>query len=106
VSVATIKKNDTVAVRTGVEAGKTGKVLQVDRSKGRALVEGLRLVKKAQRKTEDRPQGGFAEKEAPIAVSNLALYCPECKQGVRIRRAREAGKTTRRCKRCGHAFEG
>jgi large subunit ribosomal protein L24 len=66
-----IKKGDTVQVIAGEDRGKTGKVLQVLPETGRALVEGLNFVKKHMRKTQDNPQGGVFEKEAPIHLSNL-----------------------------------
>lgn len=68
---ARIKKGDLVKAVAGDEAGKTGKVLQVLPGSGRALVEGLNFVKKHMRKTQDNPQGGVFEKEAPIHLSNL-----------------------------------
>jgi len=67
-----IKKGDFVVAITGEDAGaKPGKVLAVLRGKGKALVEGYNLVKKHMRKTQDNPQGGIVEKEAPIHMSNL-----------------------------------
>ncbi len=66
---ARIKKGDMVQAITGEDKGKTGKVLQV--LDDRALVEGLNFVKKHMRKTQDNPQGGVFEKEAPIHLSNL-----------------------------------
>ena len=66
---AHIKKGDMVLAITGDEKGKTGKVLQVLGE--RALVEGLNFVKKHMRKSQDNPQGGVIEKEAPINISNL-----------------------------------
>lgn len=106
-SVATIKKNDTVLATRGVSAGKTGKVLWVDRTKGRALVEGLHLVKKAVKKSQDNPQGGYASKEAPIALASLRPYCPECKRGVRVRRRLDGDRRVRVCagSGCNHVFD-
>ncbi|MDD2235921.1 MAG: 50S ribosomal protein L24 [Kiritimatiellae bacterium] len=66
-----IKKGDMVVAITGDDAGKTGKVLQIMSQKGRAVVEGLNLVTKHLRKSQDNPNGGIVEKEAPIALSNL-----------------------------------
>jgi len=66
-----IIKGDTVKVIAGDDNGKSGKVLQVLPETGRALVEGLNFVKKHVRKTQDNPQGGVFEKEAPIHLSNL-----------------------------------
>lgn len=66
-----IKKGDTVQAIAGESKGQSGKVLQVLPETGRALVEGLNFVKKHMRKTQDNPQGGVIEKEAPIHLSNL-----------------------------------
>ena len=104
-STERIRKNDVVIVTSGASVGKTGKVLEIHSSKGRAIVEGLNLRKKCMRKTKDNPQGGIIEKESSITLSNLMPYCPECKKGVRIRRVKEAEKTVRKCKFCGHSFE-
>jgi large subunit ribosomal protein L24 len=68
-----IKKGDTVEVIAGDDKGKTGRVLLIDRKAGRALVEGVALVKKHMRKSEDHPQGGIVEKESGIALSNLKV---------------------------------
>ncbi len=68
-----IKKGDSVTVIAGDDKGKSGKVLQVMAQKGRALVEGVNLVKKHMQKTQDNPQGGIVEIEAPLAISNLQV---------------------------------
>jgi len=103
--VARIKKNDTVVAIAGADAGRSGKVLEVLPGKGRALVEGLNLVKKCLRRSQDNPQGGIVEKEAPIEMSNLMLYCAECKKGVRSGRAKDGDRVIRKCKACGNAFD-
>jgi large subunit ribosomal protein L24 len=69
--IARIKKGDTVLVIAGDDKGRRGKVLQVVSGGNRAVVEGLNFVKKHMRKTQDNPQGGIFEKEAPIHISNL-----------------------------------
>jgi large subunit ribosomal protein L24 len=68
---ARIKKGDLVKAISGDDRGKTGKVLQVLPGADRALVEGLNIVKKHMRKTQDNPQGGVFDKEASIHISNL-----------------------------------
>ena len=68
-----IKKGDTVLVITGDEKGKTGKVLQIIPQSGRAIVEGVNLVKKHMRQTQENPQGGVVDVEAAIAISNLKV---------------------------------
>ncbi len=66
-----IKSGDIVQVIRGDSRGQKGKVLQVQTGKARAVVEGVNLVKRHQRKTQDRPEGGIVEKEAPLPVSVL-----------------------------------
>lgn len=70
-----IKRGDVVMAISGEDADgkKTGKVLQVFPKAGRAIVEGFHYVKKHLRKSQDNPQGGIVEKEAPMHVSNLKL---------------------------------
>ena len=68
-----IKKGDTVLVISGEDAGKSGKVLQVLPKAGRAVVEGLNLVKRHTRKNPKNQQGGIIEKEAPMPVSKLKV---------------------------------
>jgi large subunit ribosomal protein L24 len=105
VSVPRIKKNDVVIAISGSDAGKTGKVLQILASGDRAVVEGLNLMSKAIRKSQDRPQGGIIEKEGPMAMAKLMLYCPDCKKGVRISREKDGEKSVRRCQKCDHSFD-
>ncbi len=70
---AHVKKNDLVVVISGNDRGKRGKIISVDLKKERVSVEGIRLIKKAMRKSEDRPQGGFLTKEGSIHISNVML---------------------------------
>jgi large subunit ribosomal protein L24 len=72
-SKAKIKRGDTVKVIAGDDKGKSGKVLQVLPETGRILVEGVNFVKKHMQKSEDNPQGGVVEREAPIAISNVKV---------------------------------
>ena len=104
-SARKIKKNDIVTVISGAHHGKMGKVLQVFPASNRAVVEGVNLVRKHLRKTQERPQGGVADQEAPMALAKLMLHCPTCKKGVRISRAVEAEKRIRKCRKCGHSFD-
>ena len=69
-----IKKDDTVKVITGRDKGKTGRVLNVDRHAGKVLVEGVGMVKRHTRPNPSRQiKGGIAERESPIAVSNVMM---------------------------------
>lgn len=66
-----IKKGDLVAVISGSHSGKQGRILQVLPNKDRAIVEGVAMIKKHQRKDRDNPEGSIIEREASIHVSNL-----------------------------------
>jgi large subunit ribosomal protein L24 len=73
-----IKRDDIVIAISGEEAGgKQGKVLRVLAGEGRAIVEGFNLVKRHMRKTQDNPEGGILEKEAPMALSKLRKFDAE-----------------------------
>jgi len=69
----TIKKGDIVKTICGKDKGKTGKVLAVYPKKERALVEGINLMKKHQKRTREDQQGGIVQKESLIHISNLSL---------------------------------
>lgn len=80
-----LRRDDVVYVRSGEYKGRTGKVLRVNAITGVALVEGINQVKRHMRKTQDNPQGGVIEREAPLPVSKLVRF----EEG----RAKKAGKT-------------
>ena len=66
-----LKKGNEVVVIAGDHKGSKGKILEVLREKNRVLVEGVNLVKKHERKTQDNPQGSIVEREASIHLSNV-----------------------------------
>ena len=68
-----VKKNDTVVVLCGEEKGRVGKVLHVYPEKLRVLIEGVNVMSKAMRKSQDNPKGGITTKEFPIAVARVML---------------------------------
>ena len=68
-----IKKGDTVMVISGDSKGQQGRVLMVDLSKDKAIVEGVNMVAKHARPNADNPKGGIIHKESPIHVSNLKV---------------------------------
>lgn len=68
-----VKKGDNVLVISGNHKGATGKVLAVLQKKDRVLVEGVRMIKKHERKSQDNPQGRIAEREGPIHISNVKV---------------------------------
>ena len=72
-----IRKDDTVKVITGKNKGQTGRVLEVNREKGRVLVEGVAMVKKHTRPNPAKQiKGGIAERESSIHVSNVMILTP------------------------------
>ena len=91
-----IKKGDTVVVITGESKGKQGRVLEVLRSKERAIVEGVNLISKHQKPSAKHPQGGIIKKEASVHISNLMLVEPKTGKPTRIGRKRnDDGKLIR-----------
>ena len=79
-----IRKGDTVMVIAGDDKGKTGRVLSVDETKGRVIVEKINFVKRHTKARSQTQQGGILEKEAPIHLSNVMLYDPKAGRGVRV----------------------
>ncbi|MEJ2662660.1 MAG: 50S ribosomal protein L24 [Spirochaetia bacterium] len=95
-----LKKEDTVKVIAGKEVGKTGRILKIDRTKGRVLVEGLNLVKKAIKPKKQNDKGGIKEIEASISISNVMIMCKKC--GItRVGFDFKNDKKTRVCRKCG-----
>jgi large subunit ribosomal protein L24 len=100
-----VKKGDTVMVTTGKDKTKTGKVLQILSKKNGVLVEGLNIVKRHTR-AKGNESGGIIEKEAPIHISNVLMYCGKCSKPVRTRvNVLDDGKKARICVKCGEAFD-
>nr|WP_122012804.1 50S ribosomal protein L24 [Maliibacterium massiliense] len=100
-----VKTGDTVAVISGANAGKSGKVLACFPKEGRVIVEGVNIITRHTKPRGQQNQGGRIQKEAPIYASKVMLYCDKCKRGVRVGHKVEDGKKVRVCKRCGKTFE-
>jgi len=98
-----LRKDDLVQIITGKNKGKQGKILRIDRDKGRAIIQGLNMVKKAMRKKNQNDRGGIVEIEAPLQLSNLMIVCKKCgptRIGYKI-----SGETKARvCRKCGEAL--
>ncbi|UCE25043.1 MAG: 50S ribosomal protein L24, partial [Candidatus Zixiibacteriota bacterium] len=95
----------TVYVRSGQYKGKTGRVLHVNLDKQLALVEGINMKKRHQKPTQKSPKGGIITIEAPIHLSNLALYSSSLSGPTKVSTAiiQEGGKPTkvRICRKTG-----
>jgi large subunit ribosomal protein L24 len=102
-----IRRGDTVVVISGKDRGKTGKVLRVDPSKQRVVVEGLNMVKRHQRpqsvRDTQRAQqvGGVIQKEGPIHISNVMFVDPKTDKPTRLGISRAGGKRVRIARRSG-----
>ncbi|RKZ32522.1 50S ribosomal protein L24 [bacterium] len=101
-----IKKGDIVEVVTGNYRGARGKVLKVYQKEKKLIVEGINFIKRHTRPTQQDPQGGIQEREAPIHISNVMLVCPNCGQPSRVGfHFMEDGTKIRICKRCREMIE-
>jgi large subunit ribosomal protein L24 len=87
-----VKKGDNVEVISGNFKGSSGKILEVIPGKQRVLVEGVRIIKKHLRKSEDNPQGKIAEREGPIHISNVKLLEGEQTQKTKAKPKKAAEK--------------
>lgn len=96
-----IRKNDVVMAMKGKDRGKTGKVLRILPAKSVVIVEGINFVKRHMRKRRQEQEGGIIQREAPIRLSNIALYCKNCSLPTRIGISRLSdGTKSRFCKKC------
>ncbi|GAB6090122.1 50S ribosomal protein L24 [Spirochaeta dissipatitropha] len=94
-----LKKNDLVKIISGKDRGKTGRILSIDHTNGRVVVEGANLVKKTKRKRSEQDQGGIIEIEAPLNISNVMAVVKNGKvtrlsiSGEGLKKKRVAKKT-------------
>ena len=96
-----IKKDDKVKILAGKDKGKIGKVMRIDRKKGRLLVENINMMKRHSKPNAQNRQGGIIETEAPVPMSNAMLMCNKCVAPVRVKMQRlDDGKKVRVCKKC------
>ena len=101
-----IKKGDTVYVLSGEDRGKQGRVLSVDATKNRAIVEGVNIVSKSTKPTAKYPQGGIVKMEAPINISNHSLIDPKSGKPTRIGiRVNDKGEKVRYAKKSGEEIK-
>lgn len=108
--IAKIKTNDTVKVLAGVDAGKTGKVVSVNRDKGTATVEGINVQKKHRKARTAQETSRIEDILGPVDLSNLMVVCPVCGKAVRVGilvQKDENGKDrkVRVCKKCGAVLD-
>ena len=90
-----LRTGDTVIVIAGTDRGKTGRLLELDQKRGKALVEGVNMKWKHVRKGKDNPQGGRTQREYPLDVSNIAFLDAESGKGVKLGIRIEGGNKLR-----------
>lgn len=96
-----IRRNDVVYILAGKDKGKKGKVLKVFPAESHVIVEGINFIKRHQRKTREDQPGGIVQMEAPIHISNIAVFCSKCQRPTRVGFTTLAdGTKSRFCKRC------
>ncbi|MHB8962617.1 MAG: 50S ribosomal protein L24 [Saccharofermentanales bacterium] len=97
-----VKKNDNVFVLSGKDAGKSGKVLDVDSENSRVIVEGVNMSVKHKKPRGRNQQGGIIHQESSVHSSNVMLVCEKCKRPAKIgRTVLPSGEKVRVCKSCG-----
>ncbi|MDD2703484.1 MAG: 50S ribosomal protein L24 [Candidatus Omnitrophica bacterium] len=101
-----IKKGDSVQVVKGKDRGKKGKIIRIVDEGKRAVVEGINMVKKHKRRTQqDQQQGGIVSVETPISTANLMFFCKNCSRTVRVGFKILSDNTkVRCCKKCGETI--
>jgi large subunit ribosomal protein L24 len=96
-----LKKGDEVVVLTGKDIGKRGSITRVLPREDRVIVDGVHMVKRHTKPQGQIMQGGIIDKEMPIHVSNVALWCKDCGATRAGYRFAEDGSKHRVCRKCG-----
>lgn len=101
-----VKKGDMVVVLSGKDKNKKGKILKVLRDDSKVIIEGINVITKHQKPNRQVKQGGIIHQEAPIYSAKVAVYCPNCNTGRRMRHEiLNDGSKVRKCVKCGEIIE-
>lgn len=100
-----IRLNDEVVVLAGKDKGKQGKILSLDLKNKKVLIEGVNIVKKTMKPTQENPSGGIASVEKAIHISNVAVLSPKKKVATRVRIEERDGKKVRVAVKCGTVLD-
>ena len=95
-----VKKNDTVLVITGKDAGKTSKVLVALPKNNKVVVDGVNIQKKHKKARTAQDVSSIESKPGAIDASNVMVVCPTCQKAVRVAYKVEGDKKIRYCKKC------
>ena len=101
-----LKVGDKVVVIAGSSKGKEGKITKTFKDENKVIVEGVNIVKKHLKPSQANPDGGIVEHEAPIHVSNVALYDSKTKKTVKVGYKVEDGEKVRVNKKTGKEIKG
>ena len=100
-----VKKNDTVLVLTGKDAGKTGKVLSSDPKANKVKVDGVNVQKRSQKARKANETSQIVSQVGAIDASNVMVVCPACGKATRVAHKEIDGKKVRVCKKCGASLD-
>jgi len=100
-----LKVNDEVVVLAGKSKGSTGKIRSINEKQKNVLVDGLNMVKKSIKPTQENPTGGFSEIEKPMDISNVAVVSPKTGKATRVRIESKDGKKVRIAVACGSELQ-
>lgn len=100
-----VKKGDKVKVLSGKDRGKQGVILEAYPKVERVLVEGINMIQKHERSSQENPQGGILNLEAPIHVSNVMPIDPKSGEPTRVGYEVRDGKKVRIAKRSGEPLD-
>jgi large subunit ribosomal protein L24 len=96
-----LKVNDEVVILAGKDKGKKGTVKNINFKTNRVLVDGVNMIKKALKPTQENPTGGFSEIEKAIHISNVAVASPKTGAATRVKFVNKDGKKVRVAIKCG-----
>jgi large subunit ribosomal protein L24 len=101
-----VRKGDTVVVIAGKDRGKSGKVLSVWGQERKVTIEKINMIKRHTKPNQQNRQGGILEREAPIHLSNVMIYCTTCQKPTRMgSKTMTDGSRVRICRKCQQPIE-
>ena len=99
------KKGDNVVILAGKDKGRTGKIVSVNTSAGRVVVDGANEITKHVKARSANQQSRIEKKSGTIDASNVMILCPACNKATRVANKVEGGKKIRVCQKCGAALD-
>ena len=100
-----VKKGDNVVILAGKDKGRTGKIVSVNTSAGRVVVDGANEITKHVKARSANQQSRIEKKSGTIDASNIMILCPACNKATRVANKVEGGKKIRVCQKCGAALD-